>query len=48
MLQGDRKSYIMTRLQFKIHQFVLGLLIKEATLVIYSALEEDEQYLKYF
>jgi hypothetical protein len=44
MLQGDRESYRMTSLQFKIHRFVLGLLIKEAALVIYSALEEDEQY----
>ena len=37
----------MTCLQFKIRQFFLGLLIKEAALVIYSGLEEDEQYLKY-
>ena len=37
----------MTSLQFKIHQFVLGLLIKEVALVVYSALEEDKQYVKY-
>jgi hypothetical protein len=51
MLQGDRESYITISLQLKIHQIYLGLLMKEAAMVIamviYGALEEDKQHLQY-
>jgi hypothetical protein len=47
MLRGDRESYLITSLQFKIHQMFLGLLMKEAVMVIYGALEVDKQHLKY-